>query len=177
VYRIETPNLILRPFEESDFDAVHAYAADREVTRYLTWGPNSPAETREFVERAVRLSATPDRDEHEFAIVERASSALVGGCGLYVRRPQFRDYEMGYVLGARNWGRRIGSEAAAHLCRFAFETIGAHRVYALIDPLNGASIAIVERLGFRREGHQRSDTLVSGEWRDTLVYALLEDER
>ena len=44
-----------------------------------------------------------------------------------------------------------------------------------IQPLIEASL--IEKLGFRLEGHQKSDTLIRGEWRDTLVYAVLESER
>lgn len=49
----------------------------------------------------------------------------------------------------------------------------AHRLYAQIDTENAASIALAEKLGFSREGHQRLDTLIRGEWRDTLIYARL----
>ena len=177
MYRIETPNLLLRPFDESDFDAVHDYGSDPNVTRYQGWGPNSEADTRSFIQRSIRAMQTPESGEIVFAIVEQASSRLVGGCGLTVRGRQSRVFEIGYTLNPNFWRRGIGSEAVEHLMAFAFDTLAAHRIFALIDPENRASIALIERLGFRLEGHQKSDTLIRGEWRDTLVYAVLESER
>lgn len=37
---LETERLLLRPFEETDFEAVHAYASVAENVRYMLWGPN-----------------------------------------------------------------------------------------------------------------------------------------
>jgi RimJ/RimL family protein N-acetyltransferase len=177
MYRIETPNLLLRPFEESDFDAVHAYASDPNATRYMWWGPNSEVDTRSFIRRAIEVMRSPDSGENEFAIVERASSRLLGACGLNTPGRQSRVFEIGYLLSSDFWRRGYGSEAVEHLMAFGFDSLDAHRIFALIDPENRASIALIEKLGFRLEGHQKSDTLIRGEWRDTLVYAVLESER
>jgi len=57
--------------------------------------------------------------------------------------------------------------------RIRLSVVKAHRLYAQIDTENAASIALAEKLGFSREGHQRLDTLIRGEWRDTLIYARL----
>jgi RimJ/RimL family protein N-acetyltransferase len=59
------------------------------------------------------------------------------------------------------------------LIDYAFSVVGAHRLYAQIDKENAASIALAQKLGFVREGHQRLDTLIHGEWHDTLIYARL----
>ena len=177
MYQIETPNLLLRPFEESDFDAVHAYASDPNATRYMWWGPNSEVDTRSFIRRAIEVMRSPKSGENEFAIVERASSRLLGACGLNTPGRQSRVFEIGYLLSPDFWRRGYGSEAVEHLMAFGFDSLDAHRIFALIDPENRASIALIEKLGFRLEGHQKSDTLIRGEWRDTLVYAVLESER
>jgi ribosomal-protein-alanine N-acetyltransferase len=55
-------------------------------------------------------------------------------------------------------------------------TAGLHRVFALVDPDNGASVRLLERLGFRREGQMRKDSLIRGTWRDSLIYAMLAEE-
>lgn len=62
------------------------------------------------------------------------------------------------------------------MVRFAFRERNAHRLYALIDPENVGSYKLAERIGFRREGHQKCAQLVRGEWRDSLVYGLLESD-
>jgi len=201
---IVTPRLLLRPFEDADFEAVHEYASDPVVTRYQTWGPNSEAETRDFISRARQALESPVPHEIHLAIVERSPQqaeqphqplqaqrskrsqqplrsnpsgpSLIGGCGLMPRRVEFREYEIGYSLNPRYWGQGLGFEAVTHLLELAFGSVGAHRVFAYIDPLNHASLRLAEKAGLRREGRLVRDVCIEGEWHDTLVYALLEDE-
>jgi ribosomal-protein-alanine N-acetyltransferase len=62
------------------------------------------------------------------------------------------------------------------MLRFAFETLGLHRVSAAIGPENLASIAVVKRLGFSYEGRIRHHVFTNGAWRDSQLYSLLADE-
>eukprot|EP01035_Chromulina_nebulosa_P013237 gene13237-17594_t len=45
-FPIRTDRLLLRPFTQGDFDAVHAYANDKAVIRFMDWGPNTLEETQ-----------------------------------------------------------------------------------------------------------------------------------
>lgn len=58
---IETERLILRDFLPEDGEQVQTYARDPEVVRYLDWGPNTPEETRAFIDRAIRSSRDQPR--------------------------------------------------------------------------------------------------------------------
>jgi ribosomal-protein-alanine N-acetyltransferase len=171
----------LREFVEEDFETTHVYGSDPEVVRYQAWGPNTPDDTREFIRRARDAAAETPRTTFELAVVEDGAGGgrHVGGCGLMGRRVHYREYEVGYCFARDAWGRGLASEALALLLGMAFDAGGdvrANRIYACIDPLNRASRRVVEKAGFRLEGHQRRDTLLRGEWRDSLIYALLCDE-
>jgi RimJ/RimL family protein N-acetyltransferase len=168
--------LELRDFVPSDEADVHAYASDPRVTRFLWWGPNTPQETRDFVARVCREAGEHPRRHYELAAVDRASARAIGTAGLLLRRSQYREYELDYCLHREWWGAGYGTEAVRALVDLGFRQLDAHRIYALVDPENPASQRVLEKLGFRREGHQRRDTLIAGEWRDTLVYALLDGE-
>jgi RimJ/RimL family protein N-acetyltransferase len=144
----------------------------------MAWGPNSPQDTRDFLRRAkVEAAATP-RTTFELAIVEHGpdGGGHVGGCGLMGRRVHYAEYEIGYCLARNAWGRGLASEALRLVLGFAFGELAAHRLYATIDPVNAASRAVVEKAGFRLEGQLLRDTLIRGEWRDSLTYALVSDE-
>jgi ribosomal-protein-alanine N-acetyltransferase len=67
-------------------------------------------------------------------------------------------------------------EGLTLVLRHAFETIGLHRVEANIQPGNARSIALVERLGFRREGYSPRYLRIGGEWRDHVRYAILAED-
>lgn len=51
-----------------------------------------------------------------------------------------------------------------------------HRIWATCDINNVASAGVMEKIGMQREGHFRQDMFLRGEWRDSYLYALLEDE-
>ena len=83
---------------------------------------------------------------------------------------------MGYCLTREAWGRGIATEAARRLRDFGFDTLGAHRIRALADIENEASIRVLKKLGMLYEGHNREDELIRGEWRSAYVYAILETD-
>jgi RimJ/RimL family protein N-acetyltransferase len=106
-----------------------------------------------------------------------APGAVIGGCSLHARgKPEYRTAEIGYCFVPETWRQGYATETVAALLDFAFATAGLHRVFALVDPENGASIRLLERLGLRREGRMRKDTLIRGRWRDSLIYAMLAEE-
>jgi RimJ/RimL family protein N-acetyltransferase len=171
---LESERLCLRPFELNDFDAVHAWATDELVTRYTPWGPNSEEDTRGFLERAIAGARDANSHYSEFAIVERASAQVVGGCGLSGRRIQFREYEIGWTVNREFWRRGFATEAGGLAVQYAFSDLGAHRLYATIDFENEASMGVARKLEFREEGYFRGDLLIRGKWRDSRVFARLE---
>jgi RimJ/RimL family protein N-acetyltransferase len=175
---LRSERVLLRELRDDDFETTHAYGSNPEVVRYMAWGPNSPDDTRDFIRRAREAATETPRSTFELAIAECGSfgDPHVGGCGLMGKRVQYREYEVGYCLAPHAWGRGLASESLKLLLGFAFGDLAAHRLYACIDPANRASQAVVEKAGFRREGLQRRDTLIRGEWRDSLIYARVADE-
>jgi [ribosomal protein S5]-alanine N-acetyltransferase len=173
---IRTTRLELRDLVAEDFAAIHRYASDPEVTRYLAWGPNTEAETHAFLLRALAHAVSRPRRDFELGVIDRASGELIGGCGLHSRREASREYETGYCLRRDWWGKGVGSETVRALVDFGFQNLRAHRIYAQVSPGNDASSRILERLGFRLEGHLRRDEFARQEWHDTLLYAVLEEE-
>ena len=59
---------------------------------------------------------------------------------------------------------------------FGFRALGLHRITAATGPDNAASRAVLERLGFTYEGHMRDHVFTNGDWRDSVLYAVLEHE-
>jgi RimJ/RimL family protein N-acetyltransferase len=175
--QLNTTRLSLRDFTRNDVDAVHRYASDPEVTRYLFWGTNTRDQTRAFIRRCLTEQKKRPRENFELAITLSECGTVVGGIGLAARRLQYREYELGYCLAREAWGQGYAREATRALVDFGFAELSAHRIYALIDPENSVSIRLIEAEGFRREGLQVRDTFIDHTWRDTLVYAILADER
>ena len=170
---IQSERLSLREFRDDDFDAVHSYACDMEVVRYMPWGPNTEDDTRAFLERAQSSSAADPRIGYTLAVMQTSTDRLIGGIGLDTEDQQAM---LGYCFARPAWGQGFATEAARLILDFGFETLGIHRVRAGCDSENAASLRVLEKLGMRREGYFKHDCQIRGVWRDTVAFAILSDE-
>jgi RimJ/RimL family protein N-acetyltransferase len=79
--------------------------------------------------------------------------------------------EIGYWLGEELWGRGVMSAAVGAVTKYAFDSIGLKRVFAVPFIRNPASVRVLERAGFQREGLMRGSALKNGELLDQYLYA------
>jgi RimJ/RimL family protein N-acetyltransferase len=168
--QLVSARLTLRPFEMSDLLSVHHYASDPAVTRYMDWGPNDDAATREFLEMASaprRMSA----DDFHFAVVLSSVSELIGGCSIRIESRIHERASFGYVIAKEHWGNGFATEAALRLKDFAFDVLGVHRLEATCHPDNVASARVLTKTGLSLEGRMRDHMLIRGTWRDSLLFA------
>ena len=83
----------------------------------------------------------------------------------------------GIAIGDRaNWGKGYGSEASQLALTFGFDELNLHRITATAFSYNTRSIALLEKLGFRREGAFREFLQRDGKRHDMLLYGLLNRE-
>lgn len=117
-----------------------------------------------------------ERALFQWGIADRTTDRLIGTCTLAYLSAQHRHAALGYALARTAWGKGYAHEALLALLHFAFNTLDLHRLEADVDPRNAASIRVLERLGFRLEGHQRERYHMEGEVQDALLYGLLKPE-
>ena len=173
---IRTARLVLRDFTPEDASAVHRYGSDPEVVRHLPWGPNTWRDTQDFLRRKVGNQCADPRRAFDLAVTLASGGELIGAGGVRITSPQFRTAIMGYAYRRDAWGMGYATEAAQALVAFGFGKLGMHRIYAFCDTDNLASARVLEKTGMQREGVLRQHVLVRGRWRDSCLYAILEDE-
>lgn len=173
---LHTARLLLRELAPDDAGALHEIERQERVTRFMAFDPQTLEQSRECIANAVRAQHAQPRRTYDLAVVQLASAALIGRCGLEIRRPEHREAMLWYVLHPDHWGNGYAREAVAAVLDFAFGTLRLHRVWADCDPRNVASCRVVERLGFRLEGRLRENYWLKAEWCDSAVYAILEQE-
>lgn len=172
---IETERLVLRPYTEADFDALHALYSDASVARWLYDGPSTVDETEARLRRK-RDGHSLSEEQGLSAAVELRDGTYVGDVGLFYMAPaQHRSIELGFSFAPAHQGNGYATEAARALVDWAF-SVGLHRVYGRLEPRNVASARVLEKLGMRREAHLVENEWVKGEWQSELVYAILERE-
>ncbi len=171
---LRTERLILRDFEEADWESVHTYASDPEVVRYMEWGPDSEEDTSDFIQRVITHQRAEPRRHFELAVVLKEEDRLIGGCGISVEG--HLEGSIGYCYSRHFWGREYATEAGETILAFGFEQLGLHRIFATCDTESVASAKVLEKIGMRQEGHLREDSYEKGRWRDSFLYAMLEHE-
>ena len=171
---IETERLVLRPFEPSDLEALHAIHCDEENARWLYNDARTIDETRELL--ALKASGNALRGEGQWlsaAVALRATEELVGDVSLLWASEAHRQGELGFIFDRRHQGNGYATEAARPILAFAFGALGLHRVIGRLEARNTGSARVLEKLGMRREAHLVENEWVKGEWQSELVYAIL----
>ena len=106
----------------------------------------------------------------------RSDEVLVGGLTLAnIRRGVAQTGSLGYWTGEAYARQGIMTAAVRALIPYAFSSLRLHRLEAACIPTNAASISLLEKTGFTREGYAREYLCIDGQWQDHLLYGRLKD--
>ena len=172
---IRTQRLLLRPLCRDDLPRLQGYATRPEFYRYLP----IPVQTSETVAAYLeQQTAAPvgDKKSWVFGIEPHEIGYLVGTVRISIVSVENRTADIGYALNSQFYGRGYATEAARAVLQFGFRELNLHRIWATADVHNEASCRVLERIGMKREGLLRKDKLVRGAWRDSQLYAILEED-
>ncbi|HZE47175.1 MAG TPA: GNAT family protein [Xanthobacteraceae bacterium] len=177
---IEGQGVTLRLPQMAEFEE---WAALRTASRdFLTpWEPSWPADdlTRAAFRRRLKRYAEDWRTDQSYAffIFRKQDNLLLGGLTLAnVRRGVAQAGSIGYWLGMPFARNGYMTAAVKGVLPFCFETLRLHRVEAACIPTNTASIRLLERCGFLREGFARQYLCINGVWQDHVLFARLKDD-
>lgn len=172
---ITTERLRLRWLTPADVPALFAIFGDPAVCRY--WSRSALPDLAAAASLQGEIARCfAERSLFQWGLAERDTDTVVGTCTLAALSSEHRRAEVGFALAQAVWGRGYLAEALHALLTFAFDTLELHRVEADVDPRNARSIRVLERAGFRREGHLRERYHLAGEVQDAVIYGLLRRE-
>jgi RimJ/RimL family protein N-acetyltransferase len=160
----------VRSWRASDLDSLVKYANNREIWMNLRDRFPHPYTRRDGIE--FLRHAQQQRPETAYAIA--VGDEAVGGIGFQLNGDVERvSAEIGYWLGEPFWGRGIATEALVAVTRYAIETHGLTRVYALPFAWNTASCRVLEKAGYVVEARLRKSAIKDGRITDQLQYAFI----
>lgn len=165
----------LRVLRDEDVPALFEIFGNAEAMRY--WGSPPLRDltgARQLLDDIRRHF--DERTLFQWGVARRDDDAVLGTCTIFHIDEDHRRGEIGFALGRAHWGQGYATEAVAMLIRFAFADLDLHRLEADPDPRNAASIAVLERQGFKREGLLRERYFHDGEPQDAAYYGLLRRE-
>ena len=164
------PRVLLRRFNPNDVEVLAKIANDRQVwlrLRDVFPFPYAQSDARDWIARC-QLEQPP----LNFAIEHQGQ--LVGVIGCVAGQDIYAgSAEVGYWIGQKFWGRGLASEALSLCTSYAFEVLQLRRLWAEVFADNPASMRVLEKVGFLREGLRRQAAIKAGEVLDCVIFSLL----
>jgi len=177
---IEGDGVYLRAPQMSDYSE---WTTLREASRAFLapWEPTWPADdlSRAACRRRLRRYAEDQRSDASYAffVFRKGDEALVGGLTLAnIRRGVAQAGSLGYWIGEPFARRGLMTGAVKGLVPFSFASLRLHRLEAACIPSNTASIRLLEKAGFEREGYAREYLCINGSWQDHLLFGRLNGQ-
>lgn len=161
----------LRPFRAADRDALLDLFGDPQVTRYWSF-----AAWTEIAQADAFLAARDDPSMIAWAMADLATDELIGTTTIFDLRRDQQRAEIGFSLRRAYWKRGLAREAVTCALDHGFGELGLRRFEADVDPRNTSSLALLDDLGFMREGLLRARWKVNGEECDSVILGLLAPE-
>ena len=171
---LESQRLRLRRFVEADLTPFLNYLNDPLVARYQTWESYTEQQARDVIQKQQNLVPGVPGQWFTFAVELKATGVLIGHVALKMEDRQ--QAEIGFTFSRAHHGQGLACEAATCVLNYAFTKLALHRVIAITDCENERSVALLSRLGMRREGHFIQNIWFKGKWGDEYLYAVLREE-
>ena len=166
-HSLEAEKICFKPLSMNHVNAIHSYASDKEVSRFIGWNlMSSIDETRQYVKTMLERESA---GTHLYASVAiKSTGEIIGTAMLFNFDKVANQAEIGYVFHQDHWGKGYGSECVAMICNFAFETLKLHKLHASVADANIGSARILIKNGFELEGRLKDNYYVDGKYYDAL---------
>jgi [ribosomal protein S5]-alanine N-acetyltransferase len=171
---LETQRLVLRELQLEDAEMLFRIYSDEEVMRYY----DTPMNRLEQVQRSIAAhrSRFENNEGIRWGISIKGSKDIVGNCGFY--QDSYSQYALlSYVLARPYWGKGLMTEALRAIIAFGFDHYQLHRIEAHVVVSNQASLRVLQKLGFKKEGFLRERFYENNHFHDEWVFALLKSDR
>lgn len=170
--KIKGEKVFLRYVTMEDFtELITLFQASREFYQGLA---DPPLDFESFKVYAERNNFETNES---FVICRNINNKIVGAINLsQIFRKSFQNCYLGYSLGINFTGKGFMTEAVYLVLQHAFINLKLHRVEANVQPHNFASIKVLERCGFTKEGFSRNYLKIDDEWRDHQRWAIIFED-
>lgn len=173
---LKTNRLLLRELTVEDIPSIHLLNSIPEVDAYNTLGlPQSMEDTEKVILPIIHDQTEMPRPRYVWYILN-SKLDFIGLIGLVIGKQKYSTAEIWYKIHPMHWSKGYATEAVNANLDFAFNTLKLHRVTAGCATENTASVRVLEKCGFLREGMCRKILPIRGNWVDNYEYAILEED-
>ena len=164
--------IVLRELRTSDAASLFALLTTEEVARFISPPPN----TVEGFERFIAWTLRQRSAGQYVCFAVTMNDTAIGIFQLRQLETGFGTAEWGFAVGSEFWGSGIFKEGASLFLKFAFDTVGVHRLEARASVKNGRGNGALRKMGAVQEGVLRRSFFRHGEWHDQVLWTILDEE-
>jgi RimJ/RimL family protein N-acetyltransferase len=173
--QLHSERLRFYEFSFDNIDQIHALHSIPETDEYNTLGiPGSIDDTRKIM--TIWMNRTEPRTGYTFCMEREDTHEFIGLIAINLGKPNYRSAEIWYKTHKDHWNRGFTTEALKRILNYCFNDLKLHRVEAGCATENIASVKVLEKSGFKREGEKRKILPIRGKWVDNYFYAILEED-
>lgn len=165
---IQYPGFMLRNLRRDDALAWYDYLKKPEAIEHTSWNLTCPDD---LLPQFDEFESCAPSSQIGLAIICLTTGQLAGTVGFHTISPINRSAELAYNLAPEFWGRKLAEAAAAALCGWGYQFMRLNRIQATVLETNLASIKVLERSGFEREGYLKAYRMVRGKSGNFWMYA------
>ena len=166
--------VVLRELRTSDAASLFALLTTEEVSRFISPPPASVDGFERFISWTMRQRA--EGTFACFAVTVAGYDTAIGIFQVRSTEPGFGTAEWGFAIGSAFWGTGLFQDGAELVVKFAFETLGVHRLEARAAVKNGRGNGALQKLGAVQECVLRKSFHKNGEYLDQILYAMLDTD-
>jgi len=174
--RLNTVRLRLRRISFDDAPELFFLRSNDGVMKYIERPrPASLEEIKPFIEK---INDMIDSNEGiSWALTLKDAPTLIGHISYHRLIKEHYRAEVGYIMHPQYYGQGIMHEALNAVLSYGFDVMGLHSVEANVNPGNQASIRLLERNHFLREGYFRENFFWQGKFLDSAIYSLIAPKK
>lgn len=172
---IHTDRLLLRKVDPERIHRLYTVSDIEEIKSFYGFDSIAQVQKEQLnYEKGIR---TYNRSFLYFHLLDRQEEKVIGWCGYHTWYTEHDRAEIGYELFKEESKKQgLMTEAMQAILSYGFSTMDLQRVEAMIGEDNVASIRLVEKFGFQKEGRLRGHYKTNGVYEDSLIFGLLKEE-
>jgi len=172
---LSTERLLLRRLTQNDGNEIFLLRSDKEVMKYIDRPLAASLEdANQYLQKIEDLILADEAIT--WGITLNENDTVIGTMGFWRIEKEHYRAEIGYLLRPSLQGKGIMQDAISAALNYGFKTMKLHSVVANVNPENTASIKLLERNNFIREGYFRENYFYNGKFLDSALYSLLNKE-
>ena len=172
---IETNRLLLKGLTPEDMTDIFERNYKPKIKEIL--GHRSDADYEKELYKYKNGYSSYNRSFMLFLLEDKASGKIIGRCGLHNWNTDHSRAEIGYHMEDENFKQKgLMSEAVQAIIDYGFKMLNLNRIEALVADYNTASLRLLEKNGFVKEGLLRNHYYINGTFEDSVMFSKLNEE-